>query len=137
MHGTLLLVIQLAALTTEPIVVASPSAQVQSLSRKEVRHIFTLRRKSWSNGIPVRIVLPPVGSSEDKWLSEELLGLPPDVYRRFLAEQAYRRGGKMPLRADKAGVIKTVKAAGSSAGVVSVVPSPAEPPLVPVKIQSK
>ncbi len=137
MQGTLFLAIYVGVSSAGPTVVASPSAEVTTLTRKEARHLFTFRSTSWSNGTPVRIVLPLANSVEDNWLSEDLLGLPPDVYQRFLAEQAYRKGYKIPARADKAGVIKEVEVAGTSAGVVSVVSTPTAAPLVPVVIDGK
>ena len=98
--GSLLLMLTLAAHAGDPVVVVSPSADTQTLTRKEVRQLFTLRRSSWANGLPVRLVLPPKDSAEMTWLSNRVLGLPPDVYQRFLAEQAYRSGDTVPPRAD-------------------------------------
>lgn len=130
-----ILAVGLTAHAGEPTIVASASADVQSLTRREARQLFTLRRQVWENGRPVQLVLPPPDSSEMAWLSNHVLGLPPDVYQRFLAEQSYRSGDLVPPRANASGVAKAITEAGDTAGVVSVVPTPTDPPFVPVALE--
>jgi len=132
--GALLLIFSLTALAGDPVVVVSPSAETETLTRKEVRQLFTLRRGSWANGLPVRLVLPPQDSAEMTWLSDRVLGLPPDVYQRFLAEQAYRSGETVPPRADASGVTAAIVDAGESAGVLSVTTTPVAPPSVMIEL---
>ena len=131
----LLLMWSLAAQAGDPAVVVSPSAETEALSRKDLRQLFTLRRRSWENGLPVRLVLPPRDSAEMTWLSDRVLGLPPDVYQRFLAEQAYRSGNTIPPRADASGVAAEMVAAGDAAGVLSVTSTPVTPPSVMVEVK--
>ena len=131
----LLLMLTLGAHAGDPVVVVSPSADIETLTRKEVRQLFTLRRDSWENGLPVRLVLPPQNSAEMTWLSDRVLGLPPDVYQRFLAEQAYRSGETIPPRADASGVTAAMVDAGDSAGVLSVTTTPVVPPSITVELE--
>ena len=130
--AALLLMWSLAAHAGDPAVVVSPSADIQALSQKDARQLFTLRRRSWANGLPVRLVLPPRDSAEMTWLADRVLGIPPDVYQRFLAEQAYRSGDTVPPSADASGVAAAIVAAGDSAGVLSVTSTPVTPPSVQV-----
>ena len=129
-----ILVIHLGAHAGEPTIVASASADVQRLTRREARQLFTLRRQVWDNGRPVQLVLPPPDSSEMTWLSNDVLGLPPDVYQRFLAEQSYRSGDVVPPRANASGVAEAITNAGDTVGVLSVVSTPTDPPCVPVAL---
>jgi ABC-type phosphate transport system substrate-binding protein len=131
----LILMMTLGTLAGEPVVVVSPSTEVKSLTRKEARQIFTLRKTTWKNGLPIRMLLPPRNSTEMTWLSEDVLGLPADVYQRFLAEQAYRSGDTIPPRATATEVAAAITEAGDSVGVVSVVSTPIEPPTVQVTVQ--
>ena len=131
----LLLMMTLSAQAGEPVVVVSPNTEVKSLTRKEARQIFTLRRTTWMNGLPVRLLLPPRNSREMTWLSEDVLGLPPDVYQRFLAEQAYRSGDPIPASATATEVAAAISEADDSSGVVSVVSTPIEPPTVQITVQ--
>ena len=132
--AALLLMWSLAAHAGDPAVVVSPSADIEALSQKDVRQLFTLRRRSWANGLPVRLVLPPRDSAEMTWLSDRVLGIPPEVYQRFLAEQAYRSGDTVPPSADASGVAAAIVAAGDSAGVLSVTSTPVTPPSVQVDL---
>lgn len=130
-----IIAVGLTAHAGEPTIVASASADVQTLSRREARQLFTLRRQVWENGRPVQLVLPPPDSAEMAWLSDRVLGLPPEVYQRFLAEQSYRSGDVVPPRADASGVADAITTAGDTAGVVSVVPTPTKAPLVPIALE--
>ena len=69
------------------------------------------------------------------WLSDRVLGLPPDIYQRFLAEQAYRSGTSIPPRADAPGVAAEMAAAGDAAGVLSVTSTPVRPPSVMIEVE--
>ena len=123
MYTLLLLRLSTAMATTDPSIVASKNAEVVSMTRKEARQVFTLRRTEWPNGVPIRLVLPVRGSNEDLWLSKTVLGLPPDAYQRFLAEQAYRRGGTVPKRTHDAGFAADAASASSDEALVGVVSS--------------
>jgi hypothetical protein len=66
--------------------------QVEALGKKEVRRLFTGQSEVWSDGRPVNLILPPLESAAMAWLASEVLGLPPDIYHRYLLEKAYRAG---------------------------------------------
>lgn len=120
---------------SEPTVVATAAAESASLSRKDVRKLFTGRKRSFANGVAVRLLLPPPGSAEMDWLTGSVLGLPPDVYRRYLAEQAYRRGDPLPPTVEDASdAISAAEAQVSGTSVLTVVARPANAPLTPVVI---
>jgi len=119
----------------EPTVVATAAAESASLSSKDVRKLFTGRKRSFANGVAVRLLLPPPGSAEMDWLTGSVLGLPPDVYRRYLAEQAYRRGDPPPPTVkDASDAIAVAEAQESGTSILTVVPRPADAPLTPVVI---
>jgi hypothetical protein len=77
-------------------VVVSPKKEDIELSKREIKKFFTRQKVTWVNEERVTIVLPLIESPAMAWLSRNILGLPPDVYYRYLMEKAYRAGEDPP-----------------------------------------
>lgn len=76
-------------------VVLSAAGQEIQMTRREVKKLFTRQELKWGEE-DLMVVLPLLDSPEMKWLSENVLGLPPEVYHRYLLEKAYRAGEDPP-----------------------------------------
>ena len=91
----LLLVLNVWADEQHAIVVSRRSEDIE-LSKREIKKLFTRQKVTWVDEERVTIVLPPIESPAMAWLSRNILGLPPDVYYRYLMEKAYRAGEDPP-----------------------------------------
>ena len=119
------------AVADEAVVVVTEAAEVQSLTRKEAKQLFTARKQTFANGARVKLLVPKEGTVEMDWLSESVLGLSPSIYRRFLAEQAYRQGSTPPPVLES----PAAQALDANTSLLTVVPSPpADPPLQGVPV---
>ena len=76
-------------------VVLSAAGQEIQMTRREVKKLFTRQELKWGDE-DLMVVLPLLDSPEMKWLSKNVLGLPPEVYHRYLLEKAYRAGEDPP-----------------------------------------
>jgi hypothetical protein len=123
MIWTLLLLLSGSAQAQEHSVMVTPDVSVQALRKKEARRLFTGQSSVWSDGRPVNLILPPMDSSAMAWLSSQVLGLPPDIYHRYLLEKAYRAGKEPPRIAASMDVIR--QTADSTEAVLTVLPLPA------------
>ena len=124
------------AVADEAVVVVTEAAEVQSLTRKEAKQLFTARKQTFANGARVKLLVPKEGTVEMDWLSESVLGLSPSIYRRFLAEQAYRQGSTPPpVLESPADAVAAAQALDANTSLLTVVPSPpADPPLQGVPV---
>jgi hypothetical protein len=77
-------------------VVVSRKAENIELSKREIKKLFTRQKVTWVDEESVTVVLPLIESPAMAWLSRNILGLPPDVYYRYLMEKAYRAGEDPP-----------------------------------------
>jgi len=91
----LLLVLNVWAEDQHAIVVSRASEDVE-LTKREIKKLFTRQKVTWIDEQDLTIVLPLIESPAMEWLSLNILGLPPDVYHRYLMEKAYRAGEDPP-----------------------------------------
>lgn len=77
-------------------VVVSAEGQEVELTKREVKNMFTRQKLTWTNDEELTVALPLLESPAMKWLSQHILGLPPEVYHRYLLEKAYRAGEDPP-----------------------------------------
>ena len=77
-------------------VAISQNGQEVEMSKREVKQLFTRQKMTWMDDQRVTVVLPLIGSPAMAWLSRQVLGLPPEVYHRYLLEKAYRAGEDPP-----------------------------------------
>lgn len=100
-------------------IVVHPDVPAEQLSRTEAKRIFSQQRRKWNEDETVTVVLPPPESPSMQWLSEEVLGVRPAVFRRYLLESAYRRGHAPPIEAvSEADALS--KTAGTQGAVTAV-----------------
>lgn len=86
----------LSAFGQDHTVVVSTQGQEIELTKREVKKMFTRQQIKWMNDEELTVALPLMESSAMQWLSEHVLGLPPEVYHRYLLEKAYRAGEDPP-----------------------------------------
>lgn len=124
------------AVSNDAVVVVTEAAETETLTRKEAKQLFTARQRTFANGAQVRLMVPKTDSAEMAWLSEQVLGLSPSVYQRFLAEQAYRQGSRPPpVLETPADAVSAAQALDGNTSLLTVVPSPPDdPPLQRVAV---
>lgn len=125
----------LAASALVLILALSPSAQAaptlgahasnptETLSKAEAKSIFSGKQLRWSHGKTIVLVLPPKGSAEMKWLTGHILGIPEEVYRRYLMQRVFR--GKMKAPIEAGSVEETKIALARNRGAVAPIPASA------------
>jgi hypothetical protein len=87
----------LTALADDHAIVISAKGQELEMSKREVKQMFTRQTLTWNDEQRLTIVLPLIESPAMLWLSRNILGLPPEVYHRYLLEKAYRAGEDPPM----------------------------------------
>ena len=124
------------AVADDAVVVVTETAQTETLTRKEAKQLFTARKRTFANGIRVKLMVPKADTAEMAWLSEQVLGLSPSIYQRFLAEQAYRQGATPPpVLETPADAVAAAQALDGNTSLLTVLPSPpASPPLQGVTV---
>ena len=75
----------------ERMVIASQT-KITPINQKSLKKFLSGQNPTWPNGTPVTIILYPKASPELKWLCKSILNLPPQTYRRFLMQKAFRSG---------------------------------------------
>jgi len=78
------------AISADFVLVISSSFPVESISASDLKKVLHAHTGSWPDGSKATIVLPPRGSPEMTWLSEQVLGMSEKAYRRGLLEKALR-----------------------------------------------
>ena len=119
---TALLMFCSTASAQEHAVVVSADVQLESVAKTEARKLFTGQSSTWSDGRTVNLVLPPLESDAMAWLSSEVLGLPPEIYYRYLLERAYRVGKPPPKISSSVDELRALS--GTEQAVLTVLPSP-------------
>lgn len=77
--------------------IAHADAGVETLTANEARLLFTMRRKTWPNGTPVRVFVLPDDHQLHGRISKELLGLYPYQLRRVWDRQLFSGTGQAPV----------------------------------------
>jgi len=90
-----LMIFSLNLFAEEPKVVISAGGEEIEMTKREVKKLFTRQELKWQDE-DLEVVLPLMDSPEMLWLSRNVLGLPPEVYHRYLLEKAYRAGEDPP-----------------------------------------
>ena len=90
-----LMIFSLNLFAEEPKVVISAGGEEIEMTKREVKKLFTRQELKWKDD-DLEVVLPLMDSPEMLWLSRNVLGLPPEVYHRYLLEKAYRAGEDPP-----------------------------------------
>ena len=87
--------------------------------KEEMRDVFTGKKTSWKGGAKVELGLGPSGSSEVKWLAQELIGASEDILLAKIKQEVFKGDMKKPTTVSSAAeCIAFVK---KSAGGVCVV----------------
>ncbi|MDH5674948.1 MAG: hypothetical protein OEZ06_22660 [Myxococcales bacterium] len=64
-----------------------------------IAKVLSGRSDRWPDGTKAVLVLPPAGSPAMRWLSEDALGMPEKMLRRFLLQQVFRGAVPRPIEA--------------------------------------
>ena len=107
-------------------VAAHASVPVDSVSTGELKKILTGQVRTWSDGTPVVLVLPPADSPALAWLCSTYLHIAPKVYLRYINEKVFRGALGEPTRVEDGNSAGAALAATAGAIGVSVPPAMVE-----------
>ena len=81
------------------VVAVSAGSTALPIKKAIMRKFFSGSLSKRRDGTPVHLILSRKGSPEMTWLCEKLLGMPEEVYRRFILARVFRGEMKKPLEA--------------------------------------
>ncbi len=108
------------ALASDFVLAAHADVGTAALPRADLKRILSGRQREWPDGTPVQLVLPPRKAESVRWMSKNVLKMPEDVYRRYLAEQVFR--GAMTAPEDAEDAVDTVDRIASTSGAIGPIP---------------
>ena len=119
----------------EPVFVKNAKNGVDGLTKADVKDYFLGKKKTFSNGTPVTVVLPAAGSPEMKWLCDGIIGASEATVASKIKEQIFKGEMKKPPVAASAD--ECFAEAKKADGAICVVDAAAKPPagvaVLPVK----
>jgi len=91
-----------------------------SVSKTELKDMAIGRRKTWSSGAPVQLVLQPVGTPEMKWFAVFAAGISDDTLANKMKQEVFKGELRRPIivSSDK-GCVNAVANDPGGVGVVS------------------
>jgi len=104
----------------DQVIAVNADVPVSSVSYVTLKKILTGQITDWSDGQPIVLVLPPPGSSAMSWACKEVLKVPEDIYRRYLAEKVLR--GVIATPANAGSEAQAAAAVADTAGAIAPVP---------------
>jgi hypothetical protein len=104
------------------VVLVSARVGASSLSREEVRNIYTGRTTFWPNNTPVRAYIRPTGSPAGRKFFRSLLGTSPGAFREHWNELQLSGGGIAPATVTSAESM-VARVAGSAGAIGFVLES--------------
>ncbi|MCB1800465.1 MAG: hypothetical protein KDI82_02135 [Gammaproteobacteria bacterium] len=104
----------------EQVLIAHPSAAIDSLSVNGTRLIFSMQVNSWPDGSAVRVFVLPDDHPAHRDFSKELLGLYPRQLRRVWDRQLYSGAGQSPELVSDAEAMR--KAVAGTPGAIGYLP---------------
>ncbi|MCC2617518.1 hypothetical protein LJ739_14790 [Aestuariibacter halophilus] len=108
---------------SDVLVVAHSSVQIDTLSRSQLRRIFTLRQSTWPQGVPITVVAMPDSNAAHQVFCKKLLRLFPYQLERTWDKVAYSGLGERPLSAqNSAEMIEIIRQQPGSVGYLLIDP---------------
>jgi len=99
-------------------VVVHAGVPIDTASATDIKKILTGQVRTWSDGQPIVLVLPPKASPALAWACKDLLKISPMVYLRYVSEKVFRGALDEPTRVD--GDAATPAAVGLAPGAIGV-----------------
>jgi ABC-type phosphate transport system substrate-binding protein len=107
---------------------ANPTAQ---LSASEVKDLYTGKKKEWSNGAPVQLVLTGESSPELGWLASTFYGVSSRSLLSKIKQEVFKGEMAKPIMVEsEAETIEKLKTAKGGIGIVSAAAAKALPSTV-------
>lgn len=111
------------------LVVRNAKNPTTTLSKDNVKRVFSGRTKQWGNGENVVLVIGSEDSPAMKWLADSVFGVPTKTFLAKIKQDVFKGDVTHPLSADDDA--KTIKRVQSGAGVVGLVTETAAKALPP------
>jgi hypothetical protein len=111
------------ALAEDFVLVHNAKTATQSLTKSELKDMAIGRKKVWKSGVPVQLVLSPVGAPEMKWFSIFATGISEETLAAKMKQEIFKGELRRPVivLSDK----DCLTAVAADAGAVGVVSSEA------------
>ena len=117
----------------EFVLVRNAKNPVKALSKTEVKDMATGKRKVWSHGVVVQVVLAPPGSAELAWLASVVIGVPESTFMARVRQEVFKGEMRKPVMAQSEKVCLAAIAADlGGLGVVTAATARSLPPEVAV-----
>lgn len=113
----LLLLLTISTVGQAVEVIAHPSVDLSSLSRSQVRSIFSMRTHSWPDGSPIRVYVLPDNNELHKQFSKRLLTVFPYKLRRIWDRNLFSGTGQIPTTVnDEAEMMRAISTTKGAIG---------------------
>jgi hypothetical protein len=107
------------------VLVVNPSAGLTRVGRRQAKRFPSGRDAKWPNGQAIVLIMPPNGSAALTWLADDVMGMPVNVYRRFLLAQVFKGVLRQPI--ETSSIAELQRALILREGAVSALPRSAVP----------
>ncbi len=95
---------------------------IATISKADARDIFTGKRKLWSTGEVVQIVLRPGEGDGIEWLAQDVFGVSPRNLLTKIRQEVFK--GEMAKPIVAASDEETIKQVVSVGGAIGIIPAP-------------
>ncbi|NNJ72195.1 MAG: hypothetical protein HKP09_03330 [Enterobacterales bacterium] len=103
------------------VLIVNAQSNIQTLSQKELRSLFSLRRSVWTDGSDVHLVTMPTGHALHKSFIEKQLKLFPYQLKRIWDRQIFSGSAVRPIHANS--VSEVIELVGKTKGAIGYSPS--------------
>lgn len=86
------LLFMLSAMASDYVLVVHEQTNDNPISARTLKRLISRQQCCWVDGLEVSLILPESSDDAMIWFANELTGLEPEVYQRYLMERCYRMG---------------------------------------------
>lgn len=101
LHWLILLVLLFTSPVNQAVeIIANPSVQIESLTIRNARNIFSMRTRNWANSTPIKVYVLDDNDDLHKQFSKQILGIFPYKLRRVWDRNTFSGTGQAPITVD-------------------------------------
>ena len=86
-----------AVLAAEFVIIHNVKASTPSLTKGELKDMSIGRKKTWSSGVPVQLVMAPVGAPEMKWFALFATGISQETLAAKMKQEVFKGELRRPV----------------------------------------
>jgi hypothetical protein len=109
-----------AALADDFVIIHNAKTGARSLTKTDLKNMAIGRKKAWESGVPVQLVLSPVGAPEMKWFSLFATGISEETLAAKMKQEIFKGELRRPvIVSSDRDCVNAVAADPGGVGVVS------------------